>query len=276
MKRRGHGEGSIVQRSDGRWWGAFPVPGDKRRYYSGATRQEVAKKRREVQKTKDAGLPVVREKQTFGQFLGDWLEAKRPALEPGSYVEYEGAIRKHLVPALGKVPLAKLSPQHLERFYDHLIGIGLSSSTIRKIQHGVVHPALDRASRFNLVARNVAALIDLPKREKRHESRVLTVEEVWALHRAVSGHRLEALYVLELSTGMRLGELLGLRWRDVDLARGAVSVSQNYKRDYSGRFMGKPKSDRGIRHIPLAEPAVRALRAHRERQGNEMEKAGLA
>jgi integrase len=271
-RKRGHKEGSVYQRGDGLWVAAVSLPDGGRKYRYAKTRVEAARKLNEALQAIENNLPVASSNATFEAFLRDWLEGKKPSLEPGSYVRYSGLIRKHIVPALGKVTLAKLTPQQIERFYSAKTKT-LSPNTVLGMHNGVVYPALDKAVRWGLLARNVAALVDLPKGEK-PERQVFTPDQARVFLDVIRGDRLEAFYVLAVTTGMRQGELLGLRWRDVALDRAIVSVVQNWKRDYVGRKMGKPKSRSGVRQIVLTERAVDALRRHRIRQDEERSHLG--
>jgi integrase len=251
---------------------AVSLSGGKRKYLYAKTRAEASRKLNEALRAWEKNLPLANNQQTLGSFLEEWLEAKKPGLEPGSYVQYSGLIRKHILPALGKIALAKLTPQQVERFYAAKLAT-LSPNTVLGIHNGVLYPALDKATRWGLVARNVAALVDLPKGE-RATRKVFTRAEARALLEAIRGDKLEAFYVLAVTTGMRQGELLGLRWRDLDLERGIVNVVQNWKRDYTGRKMGKPKSRSGERQIVLTRRASEALGRHRAVQAEERLRVG--
>jgi integrase len=267
-RRHGNGEGTIRQRSDGRWEARLHLPGGKRRSFYGETRQEVARRIAEARRDRDKGLPIVGEKQAVGQFLASWLEMVKPTIRPSTWRRYRELLLLHVVPALGKVPLSRLTAQHIQVLYAAKLEVGLSPTTVHHLGT-VLHGALARAERLGLVARNVCDFVDVPRMADR-EMHVLTPEQVRTLLDAVQEDRLEALYVLAVTTGMRQAELLALRWRDVDLGRGTLSVRatlQRAKRD--GYTFAPPKTKHSQRQITLTQLAIAALRRHRTRQDIE-------
>ena len=266
---RGNNEGSIYQRKDGRWVGAVHVGykgGQRlRKHYYGATRQEVAKKLTVALKAHQDGLPVVPERQTVKDFLASWLENAKPSLRDQTHSTYEIMLRLHAVPYLGHHRLARLSPQHLQDLYGQRLDAGLSVQSVRKL-HAIVHRALKQALRWNLVARNVADLVT-PPRNYHKEMKTLDIEQAKQLIGAARGGRLEALYVLALTTGLRQGELLALRWQDVDLGDGSLRVVGTLYRSSQGLLtIAEPKTAGSRRLVTLGSLAVDALARHKENQ----------
>ncbi len=177
-------------------------------------------------------------------------------------------MRLHLIPALGRVPLAKLSAQQVQGLQTRLLAAGLSPTTTQSA-HRVLHRALHDAERLGLVTRNVAEQVRAPRRST-PEMQVLSEDEAAAFLHAAEGDRFAALYVLALTTGMRQGELLGLRWADVDLERGTVQVRQAVQESATrGYHLAKPKTAHSRRTIGLSRLATDALRAHRVRWAAE-------
>lgn len=264
MKRRGAGEGSIVKRSDGRWMARVDlgwINGRRtRKAIYGKTRQEVARKLSAALRAHQDGLPLSDERVTVESFLHDWLASARTAVRQRTWQTYESYVRIHAIPALGRIPLAKLEPKHLQRLYAERLAAGLSPTTVHHL-HAVLHRALGQAARWGMVPRNVASLVDSPPMA-RHEMRTLNPEEAKAFLETAAGDRLEALYVLALTTGMRQGEMFRLRWPDVDLEAHTLSVR------------GETKTAKSRRQIELADVAVDALRRHAARQGEECQAAG--
>jgi integrase len=189
-------------------------------------------------------------------------------------VRYEQYVRLHALPDLGKIPLTRLTPQHLQRLYSDRLKAGLSATSVHHL-HAMLHSALKQAVRWTLVPRNVAELVD-PPRVPRYQISTLAPDAVALFLTAAAGNRLEALYVVALTTGMREGEVLGLRWRDVDFAGGAVEVRGSLQRVPSGLVLAEPKTNRSRRHIGLTDTAVSALRQHRARQAEERLRFGAA
>jgi integrase len=280
MGRRGHGEGSIHQRSDGRWAAVLDLgwEGGKRRrkYVYGKTRREVQQKLAQVQHTHQQGLPLPTERQTVGHFLERWLrDVARMTVRPSTFVRYTELLTLHAIPVIGKRALAKLSPQDLQALYGQKLQEGLSPQTVVHI-HRVLHRALRDAVRWNLAARNVCDLVD-PPAVTRAEVRPLNLDQTVALLDAIEQDPLEALYVLAITSGMRQGELLALRWSDLDFEAGAVRAQRNVRRIRGmGYVEGDVKSTRSRRGLPLAPMAVTALQRHRARQAEARLRAGRA
>jgi integrase len=213
--------------------------------------------------------------------LSRWLEdnVKRNR-RPRTLANYRLQVDKHIVPALGRIKLNNLTAAHIQGFYNAKLDTGLAPSTVRYI-HAVLHKALKQAVKWKLVAENVSEAVDLPKLEK-EEPRTLSPEEARRFLQAARTDRLEALFVAAFTTGLRQGELLALRWEDVDFETGTLSVSrqvQRKRRDGSGQdepglVFSQPKSKDGRRTVRLSTLALETLRSHRERQMEEKRKAG--
>ena len=172
-------------------------------------------------------------------------------------------MRLHLVPTLGKVKLQKLTAQHLDRLYTQKLEEGLHPTTVTAI-HNMLHTALDKAIRLGFLARNVCELVS-PPRVVHKEIKPLTLEQIYKLLEAAKGHPLEALFLLAVTTGMRRGELFGLKWQDIDLAKGELHVRRALVRMPTGQGYkeAEPKTQNSRRSIVLTTRAVEALEAHR-------------
>jgi len=268
MARRGSHEGNIRKRTDGRWEARLRLPGNQRKHLYGTTRTEVVKQLQTFQRQLEQGTPAVADKLTVSRYLHDWLEGCRPpALEYSTWKGYEQYVRLHLIPAFGTTKLVQLTPQQLQKLYTDKLAQGKSTTTVRHI-HACLHRALEDALRFGLVQRNVADLVKAPQMAK-HPMQVFTPEQARKFLEVAKGNRLEAFYVLALNTGMRLGELLGLKWRDVDLEAGTVQIQTSLKKAVSGHALGKTKTTGSRRKVMLTPTAIAALRAHRARQLEE-------
>lgn len=277
--RRGHGEGGISHRKDGRWEARIDLGYEngkrRRKAIYGKTRKEVAQKLHAALKAKQDGVIFVPENQNVATYLADWLEAVRPTVRERTHHRYEQYVRLHIVPTLGKVRLAKLTPQHLRSLYSSKLAEGLSPTTVVHL-HRVLHGALKQAGRWDLVPRNVADLVD-PPRMNRAEMATLSAIEVRRLFEVARSHRLEALFVVAITTGMRQGELLALHWRDLDLDAGTVKVRGSLQRMRDNRLaIVEPKTAKSRRLITLSETGIEALRRHRARQATERLRLGPA
>jgi integrase len=271
MGRRGAGEGTIRLRKDGRWEArvlATDATGRRtRRSLLGRTRAAVAAKLAEAQQAEATGLAAATSRQRVDEYLVSWLEAIEPRVRPRTYESYELIVRRHLVPGLGHVGLARLTPPQVQAFLNAKNRDGCSPRTVAYIR-AVLRQALGQAERWGLISRNVAKLAD-PPRVPRREVEPLAPEQARTFLAAIAGDRLEALYVTALGTGLRQGELLGLSWRDVDPDAGTIRVRQALQRNRSGLVLVEPKSATSHRTVALPGVVTAALRAHRIRQLEE-------
>jgi integrase len=275
--RRGNGEGSIYRRKDGRWVGQYMVhtaEGTKYRYIYGKTRQAVAEKLAKAMADRDSGLVFEAGNLTIAEYLSRWLETSvKGSVRPRTLDNYRMHVRHHLIPALGSVKLKALSPAHVQALYRAKLDSGLAPSTVR-YTHAVLNRALKQAVRWGLVPRNAAEAADPPKLE-RVEMKVLSPTEVKVLLSTARGDRVEALYVLAVHTGLRIGELLGLRWGDVDLKAGKMRVVRQLQRTRGGGGLAfSPTKNSNRRTIRLTGTAVDALRKHRAQQAEEKLRLG--
>ena len=280
MAKRGNGEGSIypVRGKDGKVKGyraAYVVhtaEGIKRRYLSGKKREDVRDKLAKALSDRVDGLVIDAGSLTVGEYLDRWLKDVMGTVRESTYERNEQLVRLHIRPALGRIKLKNLTAAHVRWFYRDRLDSGLASSTVHKI-HVVLHKALRAAVADGLIARNAAAGVKLP-RISREEIHPLSVEETRRLLKAASDDRLEALYVLAIATGLRQGELLALKWEDVDLERGMLRVRRTLTRERGRVFLGEPKTTNSRRSVKLTTDAVEALRTHLSRQLEEMERLG--
>ena len=205
------------------------------------------------------------ERLTLGAYLERWLEdVVKPGVRPRTYGSYRELARLYVLPMLGGVPLRTLQPAQLQHLYGALLARGLAPKTVRNV-HGVLHRALAQAVDWGLAARNVAAVVQAPKVEH-PEAAALGPEEVARLLAAARDTRWAALLTVAVATGLRQGELLGLRWADLDLDAGVLHVRRQLGRD---KTFAPPKTSRGRRRVELPELAIEALRAHRRHQDEE-------
>jgi len=165
---------------------------------------------------------------TVAQFASEWLATAKPSLRERTWVRYRELIVGHVLPTYGTLHLARLQAADLNALYRAKLASGLGASSVHRL-HTVVHTMLEQATRLDLVTRNVARLAT-PPREVSHEMQFLRPDQAQRLLDAAVGDRLEALYVLAVTAGVRQGELLGLRWKDVDVDRGTVAVTGSAQR----------------------------------------------
>jgi integrase len=270
--RRGAGEGTIRQRSDWRWEARVVVtePDGRRarRSLLGRTRTQVRDKLRVALRAEETGRPMPSDRLTVGEFLQQWLtDSVRPSTRPSTYKSYAGIVRLHLEPGLGRLSLARLSPQQVQAFLNAESAAGLSPRSV-SMERAVLRQALGRAERWGLVSRNVAKLVE-PPRVPRHEIRPLTADQARTFLDAIRGDRLEALYLVALGVGLRQGEILGLSWADLDLDLGTLTVRRALQRVDGHLVLIEPKSVTSRRVVALPAMVHEALRGHRLRQLEE-------
>ena len=272
--------GSVRQRGN-TWTVVFDEPradGRRRQRSKGGfrTRKDAERYLREQLVSLDARTYVAPRKLTVASYLAEhWLPAMHArGLRPSTLAGYENHVRSAIVPALGGLPLQAVTPTHLNKLYGKLRAAGRAPKTIRNV-HGVLSKALADAERWGLVGRNPARLADVPTLT-RPKLRVWSPEQTRAFLATVAGDRLVAAWLLAATTGMRRGELLGLRWVDVDIDAGVVRVAQARVRAGNRVVAGEPKTARGRRTIALDPATAAALRQRRKRQAEERLLAGSA
>jgi integrase len=267
----------ITKRKDGRYMARYTVhtpDGPKRRTIYGKQYKDVENALAEARGDAARGLVYHDENLIVGKYLKRWLsDSVRDTVRQRTYEGYEHIVERHIAPTLGRVKLKNLTPAHVRGLYRERLDSGLSPRTVQYV-HTTHNKALKQAVADGLIPRNVAASVKAPK-PRREEMRPLNRDQVRALFEAASGHRLGALYVLAVTAGLRQGELLALRWDDVDLEAGTIQVRRTLSEARAGRIFEAPKSGKG-RQIRLTAKATEALKKHRKRQLEErMERAGL-
>ncbi len=277
MARRSNGEGSIIRYKDGRWCGRYwtqTTDGKKKRVaIYGRTKSEVRIKLTKAMAERDAGLAFEVKNLTLKEYLSRWLSnSVRDSVRQRTYERYEQLTRDHINPALGRMKLKSLTPAHLQGLYREKLDSGLSPRTVRYI-HCTLHKALKQAVKWGLIPRNVAEAVDPPRLPKK-EMQPLTPQQTKRFLAAAKGERLEALYLLSISTGLRQGESLGLKWEDIDFDRRALQVKRTLSVTKKGILFVPPKSAKGRRSITLTIPAIEALRKHKMAQEKEGQKLG--
>ena len=285
-KKRANGEGNIRKRKDGRWEGRYtagydPKTGNRiNKNVLGRTQAEVREKLKaaigEAQ-----GLDAARTgKYTVGQWMDVWYENyAKIKVRPSSHQTYRGYIDNHIKPNIGKIPLEKLTSLELQKFYKKLLtsgridrveskhqAKGLSPKTVRNI-HQMIGSAYNLAMEQKLVSRNPTQGCALPKVEHK-EMKTLTADQLSAFFQEARDSGVYELYYLDLATGLRRGELLGLKWADVDLDRGVLKIQRAISRQ-NGKVVEAPlKTKNAYRTLPLSADAISVLKMQKCKVGN--------
>lgn len=273
-KQRGHGEGSVYQRKDGRWVASITLENRKRKYIYGETKKEVLDKLKVALYEQQQGTLATGRQQTLKTYLHQWLEeVHKPTIRLGSYNNYRIVLDKHIIPALGHIQVQKLTPQQVQAFYTAKLKEGLAPSTIKRF-HGVLHRALKHAVRWNIVPQNVCDMVSLPRKVRR-EMKSLTREQARKLIASARQHNLEGLITLAVVTGMRKGELLGLKWQDIDFDTKSLYIRRTTSRiGKYGIIESEPKTLKSQRKIVLPSFIIDTLKKHRDRQVEIQAKLG--
>lgn len=284
MRRRGRGEGTIGQLKDGRWVARTSFAG--RQAYYGRSRLEVSQKLTAALKRQQDGLPEVAHRLTVGAYLSRWIEGVPSSVRASTYRGYEHMVRKHIIPRVGKILLSKLNPSDLTTMYAQMLAAGLAPRTAGHA-HRILGRALREAEAAGIIARNVCRLVR-PPRAPHTEMQTLSADQARTLIHAADRDRLHTLYVLALASGARQGELLALRWSDVDLQLGTIRITRTLVRGVRPGVRStdgvprtewvftEPKTASSRRTIPVGRAALDALGGHRKLQAEDRLRAGPA
>ena len=279
-KRRKRGDGGISLRKDGRWEGRVVVGYDDKglpvtKNVLAKTKSECAAKLKTLKESIKAPAP---EQPKPGILLGDWLDIwyqayKKSNLRPNTQMSYERRIYQHIIPALGNIQMDKLTTNDIQQFYaklkqggrllrTELYGEGLSAQTVRGV-HTTLHAALDKAVVEKLLFRNPADGCRLPSAKAR-EMQVLSPEEIQRLLIQAKEDSCFELLLLELSTGLRRGEICALQWDDLNLRTGELRVQRQVHRVRGKLVTSPPKTKAGNRGVILPAPVLNVLKAYKE------------
>ena len=285
-KRRANGEGNIRKRKDGRWEGRYTVGHDPETGKSiiknvlGKTQAEVKEKLKKAIE-ENVGIDYGRAKTyTVGTWLEVWMENyAKVKLRPSTFKTSQGFLKNHIKPQIGSIPLADLTSLDLQRFYKHLLDggrvdrieakkkpKGLAPKTVRNI-HQMIGSAYNLAMEQKLVTRNPTQGCALPKVEHK-EMKTLTADQLSAFFQEARDSGVYELYYLDLATGLRRGELLGLKWTDIDLDRGVLKIQRAISRQ-NGKVVEAPlKTKNAYRTLPLSADAISVLKMQKCKVGN--------
>jgi integrase len=273
MPAKGDG---ITKRKDGRYMARYTVHtpnGPKRKMIYGRKYKDVEKKLAEARGDAARGLVFDADNLKLGEYLDRWLaDSVADTVRQSTFERYEQIVRVHIRPALGNLKLKDVTPAHVRGLYREKLEAGLSARSVQYV-HVTLHKALKQAVADGLVPRNPTEAVK-PPQVRREEIQPLTAEQVRTLFEAGRGDRLEALYALAVTTGLRQGELLGLKWEDVDLEAGTLWVRRTLTTAKGGPVLAAPKTRGSRRTVKLSQTASEALRSHLKRQLGEIDRAG--
>lgn len=291
-RSRGNGEGTIYKRPDGSYScqvtvgrkedGSF----DRKTVYA-KSKSEIVESRDKIINELRTGIFIREDKITLAEWLDFWLKEYKspPNIKLATYISYETFIRAHFKPLLGHIYLRDLRPDHFQRLYNSKLRGGradgkeggISIKTLRNI-HNMIHGALEQALKCGFVYRNISEATSLPKMIK-SDIRVLTINEMNIFLNSIEKEYQRTAFLLSLASGLRLGELLGLSWDNVDLENGILKVRKSLNRlktfdEKSSKktkliLQDTPKTSTSRRNVPIPESINEELKKHKEKQVEE-------
>lgn len=271
-RRRANNEGSVYRYRGGRWCAQISIDGFRETKYFDS-QAEALDWLRDMNNRKDRGLSAKGLKASVDQFLRLWLESCKPTVKLKTWNQYEQMVRTHISPTLGNRKLTDLAPVMIQSLYSKKIEEGLSAYTVRRI-HAVLHRALKIAVRWGYLATNPASVVDKPKLNRK-EMKVFSHEQVLIFLDQCRASRLFSLYYMAISTGLRQGELLGLKWEDLDWNEETIIIRRQLQRiSRMGLVFSDLKTFRGRRTLVLGPNTMENLRDHTRRQSIEESFAG--
>ncbi|MCX6083291.1 MAG: site-specific integrase [Chloroflexi bacterium] len=271
-QKRGQNEGSIYKRKDGRWTAQVTIEGKHiLKYFK--TRRECRDWVDSTRNQIDNGLTLQGAQTTLATYMADWLITVNTTVRPKTIFQYEQIFRQHIAPTLGNIKLKDLRPDQIQALYNAKLKSGVSARSVIMI-HAVLHRALNHALKMGMIGRNPVDAVTRPK-FKHKEMNTFDENQVRSLLSVVQGTRSDALYYIAITTGMRQGELLGLKWSDIDWRNRSIHVQRQVQRTSKGGLgFCEPKSEAGKRTIVLGRTVFDKLRAQIDILEKEKAEAG--
>jgi integrase len=263
-RRRANNEGSLYRRKDGLWCAQISLDGRRLTKY-GKSQKECREWIKEMISKIDGGLTFEATQLTVERFFETWLNGKELSRRYGTVDNYRKTLNSYVLPKIGKMRLQEIGPTQIKQLYSLLKEEGKSARSVQAV-HVVLHCALKQAVREGLIGRNPVDAVDRPRVEQA-ELQILNEDQARQFLIAASGSPFETIFYLALTTGMRKGELLGLKWADLDRGKGTLHIQRQLQQvGWGGSTLVPPKTKSGRRKIKLGPSTLAQLEAHRERQ----------
>ncbi len=272
-KKRGQGEGSVFKRKDGLWVAQITIETGRQKSKYFHSQKEARDWLKLTQTQIDNGLNLSAANVDFATFLNKWYDAHKLSIRLNTSINYRRMLDHHIIPAMGKMKLKDIRPDHIQGFYTAEMKAGTSKAVIGII-HSVLHIAFGQAMKWGLIGRNPVEAVIKPK-NKSKEIKPLDENQARAFLSIVSSTRYDAIFWMAITTGLRQGELLGLRWSDLDWRSKQIQVQRQIQRvPKEGLVFSEPKSKSGKRTIVLSDEMIEKLHKHIDIQDMERSIAG--
>jgi len=277
---RGNGEGTIYKRKDGKWCGQLtigttPEGKQKRKSFYGDTRKEVARKMTEMKHKLFTGTYIEQTNMKLGNWLKKWVKGRKSSLAYSTYRNYEMMIRNHLIPTLGRTKLKELNARQVQELLNYKLEHGkvngeggLSASSVKYI-YTTLHAALEQAVKERLIPNNICVAVEVPKKQEETKLHTWNNKQVMQFLNHAKDFRFYEVFFLALNTGMRKGELLGLKWQDINFSKNKIEVKRQLTRTDEGLIFKKVKTKSGNRTIPVTDEVAKFLKSHKIRQSEQ-------
>ena len=271
---RGDGEGTIYQRKNGRWCGQVTTGTDPktgkpvRKTFYGDKRKDVARKMTELQQKLFEGSYKEQSEIKFGDWLSEWNKGRKNTVAYSTYRVYGSIIRNHLKAETGDIELKELETRHLQKVLNDRFDSGLNAGTVKLI-YAIANKALKQAVKERLIYSNPAEGTELPAKQEEEKLHTWTKKQVSKFLARAKEHRYYMVFFLAANTGMRRGELLGLKWEDVDFNKKRLEVKRQAIRTDKGIILKKPKTKAGNRTIPITNNLIKELKRHKIKQSED-------
>jgi integrase len=268
---RGDGEGTIYKRKNGRWCGQVTVGTDPktgkiiRKTFYGDKRRDVSRQMTELKQKLFEGSYKKQSEMKFGDWLLEWNKGRKNTVAYSTYRVYGSIIRNHLKTEIGDIKLKELETRHLQQVLNDRFDSGLNTGTVRLI-YAIANKALKQAVKERLIYSNPSKGVELPTKQEEEKLHIWNKKQVSRFLARAKKHKYYMIFFLAVNTGMRRGELLGLKWKDIDFNKKRLEVKRQAVKTDKGIILKKPKSKAGNRVIPITNNVVKELKRHKIRQ----------
>jgi integrase len=268
---RGAGEGTIVKRKDGRWMGAVTVGTDpktgkpQRKYFYGDKRKEVARKMTDLKQKLFNGSYIQQSEITVKEWFNKWNDGRKNTVSYATYRAYKSVIENHIKSELGPIKLKDLKTRHIQELLNDRFDNGLTSGTVKLI-YAVTNTGLKQAVKERVIYNNPAQAVELPKKQEESNFNTWNKDQVNKFLNHAKDHKYYIIYLLAINTGMRRGESVGVKWKDINFKKKKLEVNRQVIRTDEGIVLKKTKTKAGQRIIPLTEEVIKELKRHKIKQ----------